>query len=310
MVWRHSYQQGGNWYSTVMSNRFAFGVGWGSAAPATSDDNISGNTPPEVAVDANGNAVAIWEAYATGNPFREMHAATWNGGTWSATARLDPVGSNASDTPKVVMTGGGNAIAVWAELDGVFRIMTSTLQNGAWSPATIAAAPVGTAARYPRFAVDGARVLVDGRGVVPGDPARLALITLRPDGRAEMTTTDAVGEFPKADPRRAGLKRSLTAHTAGESRGRPLPTGLAIHDWDAGRSDAFEFGVHQVVEETVFVPKPGATMRTGVSAVPTRSPFTVTVPIVEAELMTPFVPNTASTEWIEPPIVTLPILPP
>lgn len=128
----------------------------------------------------------------------------------------------------------------WAERDGTIRFDVA-------------------ASGDPRFAVDGARVLVDGHGVVPGDPAKLALITLRPDGRADMTYSDVVGEFPKADPRRAGLKRSLTAHTSGESRGRPLPTGLAVHDWDSGRSHAFEFGVHQVVEEAVFVPKPGAT---------------------------------------------------
>ncbi len=128
----------------------------------------------------------------------------------------------------------------WAERDGTIRFDVA-------------------ASGDPRFAVDGARVLVDGHGVVPGDPAKLALITLRPDGRADMTYSDVVGEFPKADPRRAGLKRSLTAHTSGETRGRPLPTGLAVHDWDSGRSHAFEFGVHQVVEEAVFVPKPGAT---------------------------------------------------
>ena len=128
----------------------------------------------------------------------------------------------------------------WAERDGTIRFDVA-------------------ASGDPRFAVDGARVLVDGHGVVPGDPAQLALITLRPDGRADMAYSDVVGEFPKADPRRAGLKRSLTAHTSGETRGRPLPTGLAVHDWDSGRSHAFEFGVHQVVEEAVFVPKPGAT---------------------------------------------------
>lgn len=128
----------------------------------------------------------------------------------------------------------------WAERDGTIRFDVA-------------------ASGDPRFAVDGARVLVDGHGVVPGDPAKLALITLRPDGRAEMTYSDVVGEFPKADPRRAGLKRSLTAHTSGETRGRPLPTGLAVRDWNSGRTHAFEFGVHQVVEEAVFVPKPGAT---------------------------------------------------
>ena len=127
----------------------------------------------------------------------------------------------------------------WAERDGTIRFDVA-------------------ASADPRFAVDGARVLVEGHGVVPGDPAKLALITLRPDGRADMAYSAAVGEFPKADPRRAGLRRSLTAHTSGETRGRPLPTGLAVHDWDSGRSHAFAFGVHQVVEEAVFVPKPGA----------------------------------------------------
>jgi len=127
----------------------------------------------------------------------------------------------------------------WAERDGTIRFDVA-------------------ASGDPRFAVDGARVLVEGRGVVPGDPARLALITLYPDGRADMNYSAVVGEFPKADPRRAGLRRSLTAHTSGETRGRPLPIGLAVHDWDGGRSHAFEFGVHQVVEEAVFVPKPGA----------------------------------------------------
>ena len=74
-----------------------------------------------------------------------------------------------------------------------------------------------------------------------------------------MVDSDAVGEFPKSDPRRAGLKRSLTAHTSGETRGRPLPTGLAVQDWNTGRSHGFEFDLHQIVEEAVFVPKPGST---------------------------------------------------
>ena len=131
----------------------------------------------------------------------------------------------------------------WAERDGTIRFDVA-------------------ASGDPRFAVAGARVLVEGHGVVPGDPAKLALVTLRPDGKADMLTTDAVGEFPKADPRRLGLKRSLTVHTSGETTGRPLPTGLAVQDWDSGRSHGFTFGLHQIVEETVFVPKPGATAET------------------------------------------------
>jgi carotenoid cleavage dioxygenase-like enzyme len=109
------------------------------------------------------------------------------------------------------------------------------------------------------FAVEGARVLVAGRGTVPGEPSALKLVTLRPDGRAEMTSSGVTAEFPKGDPRRAGGARSLTVHVAGERGNRPLPDGLAIQDWATGRNHAFSFGDTQIVEEAVFVPKPGTT---------------------------------------------------
>jgi len=115
------------------------------------------------------------------------------------------------------------------------------------------------AGRDVDFAVEGARVLVEGRGVVPGEPAKLALVALYADGRAELTTSGVAAEFPKSDPRRAGRRRRYTSHTAGEIPGRPLPTGLAVHDWETGRSDAFHFGRRTVMEEAVWVPKPDRT---------------------------------------------------
>ncbi len=105
------------------------------------------------------------------------------------------------------------------------------------------------------FAIAGARVLVEQRGEVPGEHAVLNLITLHTDGRAEMVSSGVTAEFPKSDPRRAGLPRRLTVHVAGERPDRPLPTGLATWDWDTGRSDAFLFGDTQIVEEAVFVPR-------------------------------------------------------
>ncbi|MFC5344965.1 carotenoid oxygenase family protein [Brevundimonas staleyi] len=108
------------------------------------------------------------------------------------------------------------------------------------------------------FAIEGARVLVEGRGTVPGNPSELKLVTLYPNGRAEMTSSGVAAEFPKGDPRRAGLERSLTVHVAGERGGRPLPNGLAVQDWKTGRNHAFNFGDDQIMEEAVFVPKPGA----------------------------------------------------
>ncbi|QBX36511.1 carotenoid oxygenase [Brevundimonas sp. S30B] len=108
-----------------------------------------------------------------------------------------------------------------------------------------------------RFAVDGARVLVEQSGTVPGEPAALSLVTLHADGRAEMSSSGVTAEFPKANPRFAGLSRRHTSHVAGETSGRPLPTGLAVQDWRTGRSDRFDFGERHVMEEAIWAPKPG-----------------------------------------------------
>jgi len=107
------------------------------------------------------------------------------------------------------------------------------------------------------FAVDGARVMVEQRGTVPGEPAVLNLITLYTDGRADMVSSGVTAEFPRSDPRRAGQARRLTVHVSGETGDRPLPTGLAVHDWETGRSDAFDFGDRVITEEAVYVPRPG-----------------------------------------------------
>jgi carotenoid cleavage dioxygenase-like enzyme len=127
----------------------------------------------------------------------------------------------------------------------------------AWEDASGAIRFDVAAGKDVAFAIDGARVLVEQRGTVPGDPAQLSLVTLHPGGRAEMVSSGVAAEFPKSDPRRAGLARRYSSHVAGETGGRPLPTGLAVHDWETGRSDAFDFGERVVMEEAVWAPKPG-----------------------------------------------------
>lgn len=157
-VWRWSYVGGNGPVSTVWTNRFTPGSGWGTAGPVTTDVDVNGTVPPEVAVDENGDAIAIWETMGT--PYREIHAARRTGGgagTWGPTVRLDPAATLMSDNPKVAMTGSGNAFAVWSEHDGTrANVMFSRFDVGAgWSPAAIAATDASTWCRYPELAVDG-----------------------------------------------------------------------------------------------------------------------------------------------------------
>ncbi|AYG94563.1 carotenoid oxygenase [Brevundimonas naejangsanensis] len=108
------------------------------------------------------------------------------------------------------------------------------------------------------FAARGARAVLNG---VPlgGEPAELAMAVLSPNGRGRLERTGVVGEFPRGDPRRAGLARRFSLHTTGERADRPLASAVAVTDWASGRTRAFDFGPDHVTDEMVYVPKPGAT---------------------------------------------------
>lgn len=158
VVWRWTTPAGSGFASTVMSNRYTPGVGWSSAVPVTTDTDVGPNAPPEVSVDANGDAIAIWEAQPSS--FREIHASRRTGsgaGAWGPTVRLDPATTLASDTPKLATLGSGDTIAVWAEHDGTrYVVMHATFAAGTgWSTAAIAASHPTVWSRHPEVAVDG-----------------------------------------------------------------------------------------------------------------------------------------------------------
>ena len=109
-----------------------------------------------------------------------------------------------------------------------------------------------------RFATLGGGEVLNG---VPlgGQPARLAFVTLALDGRGSLERTGIVAEFPRSDPRRAGLARRLSLYTTGETPGRPFARAVGLYDRDAQQARSFDFGSDHVLDEMVFVPKPGAT---------------------------------------------------
>ena len=107
-----------------------------------------------------------------------------------------------------------------------------------------------------RFAIQNGRTLMTGVWK-PQPPAMLGLVTLRPDGRATLEPTGVAAEFPRSDGRISGSPRRYTIHASGAARSAPMFHGVAVHDWKTGKSDAFDFGAHQLVEEAVFVARPG-----------------------------------------------------
>lgn len=126
----------------------------------------------------------------------------------------------------------------WEETDGTIRF-----------DACIDEDPSGTAAN--------AGLLLQGKHV-RGVPPRRALITLRADGRAALAKELVAAEFPRGDARFAGEARRYSVHVTNEQPDRPLFQGIAVRDWKADRDQVFDFGPRHLVEETVFVPRPGS----------------------------------------------------
>jgi hypothetical protein len=102
---------------------------------------------PRVAVDAAGNALAVWERAGT-----VQAAARPAGGTWQAP---QDIGAS-TDRPDVALDPAGNAVAVWAGHDGTNRVIRAAVRpaGAAWQPAQDLSAP-GQNALGPGVAIDG-----------------------------------------------------------------------------------------------------------------------------------------------------------
>ena len=109
---------------------------------------------PWIAIDANGEAVVVWSR-SDGTNLIVQSAARAAGGAWSEAVSLSAAGSSSRE-PRVTMTPGGEALAVWARDALGFNTLAQVAQRspgGAWSGTSdlSSGASIATA---PRIAVD------------------------------------------------------------------------------------------------------------------------------------------------------------
>lgn len=126
----------------------------------------------------------------------------------------------------------------WEEADGTIRF-----------DACVDKDPSGTAVN--------AGALLRGQAVRSAPPRR-ALITLRADGKGEIAKEAISAEFPRSDPRFSGRVRRYSVHVTNERPDRPLFQGVAVRDWKKDSDQVFDFGSRHLVEEVIFVPRPGS----------------------------------------------------
>jgi all-trans-8'-apo-beta-carotenal 15,15'-oxygenase len=125
----------------------------------------------------------------------------------------------------------------WEETDGTIRLSICAEES-------------------PEFGLKGAEALLLGK-MIASPPPLLTNLVLRPDGRAEMLRLGPEAEFPRGDPRFAGLKRDYDVFLGGGAPEQPLFTAVSVRDGKRGRIRSFDFGRGHIVEEMVFAPRPG-----------------------------------------------------
>ena len=144
---RRGSRAGRAWLALGGVAALALGLGAGSAAasPASADN-------PQVAVDAAGDAVAVWDFY-DGATWIVQAATRPAGGAWHAPVDVSAPGPDAGRA-QVAIGPSGDAIAVWRRFDGANRIVQAAARpaGGAWHAPVDLSAP-GRNADYARVAV-------------------------------------------------------------------------------------------------------------------------------------------------------------
>jgi hypothetical protein len=152
-------QYNGSFYG-MHANRYVVGSGWGSSVAIGGSNSAYDN----LAVNANGNGVAVWREWNSGAAY-DIYASYYTAGSgWSLATRISDTNSGAiSDMPAVAMDASGNAIAVWQQAMNIssgYGIYSSRYAAGSgWGAPEMLGRPVGYGYRNAN-----AQVAVDANG--------------------------------------------------------------------------------------------------------------------------------------------------
>jgi len=138
----------------LWANRYSAGSGWGNAAMIETD-NAGSAWAPQIAIDASGNALAVW-AQSDGAHFN-IWANRFSVGTgWGNAVLVETNNTRNAYSPKIAVDASGNALAVWEQSDGTrynIRASRYTVGSGWGNAAMIETDNAGDAVE-PQIAID------------------------------------------------------------------------------------------------------------------------------------------------------------
>ncbi len=151
-VWKQL--DGARW--NIRANRYMLGTDWGTAKQIGDCGNHSYCGRPQIAIDANGNAIAVWRLFSVGAGDTGILANRFSAGSGWGTAESIKANSGSTGYPQVTVNANGNAIAVWPQSDGTrYNIWANryTPASG-WGTAQLTETDNAGGASDPQIAID------------------------------------------------------------------------------------------------------------------------------------------------------------
>jgi len=150
-VW---YQSDGSDYSIYANHFDALSSSWQGAALIESGTGRAYS--PQVAVDTNGNAIAIWYQYD--GTYSNIYTNRFDvlSGSWQGAVLIENDNTDSAYNPQVVIDTNGNAMAIWYQSDGTRNNILANrfhVLSGSWQGATLIESGTGNAYN-PQIAVD------------------------------------------------------------------------------------------------------------------------------------------------------------
>lgn len=116
VVWKQPNSTGKN---NIWANRFSAVSGTWGTAELIQTANADSARAPQIAMDGNGNAIAVWAQSADANAPSHIWANRFSAasGAWEMATALETAVVGGAVDPRIALDTGGNALVVWSQSD-------------------------------------------------------------------------------------------------------------------------------------------------------------------------------------------------
>jgi hypothetical protein len=145
-VWRQLDPASMGGKLSIWARHYSASTGWGAAGRIEADDALKGLNP-RVAMDANGNAIAVWFWRDANNTAINVMANRYVAGSGAGSGWGTPVPlelpNQQPSLPQIAVNASGNAVVVWEQFGGVIsnirasQFIAGTGAGTGWSPAQL-----------------------------------------------------------------------------------------------------------------------------------------------------------------------------